>query len=103
MNMPQSEDPAASHSNASESVRTARQIDEVCDQFEAAWSQGSPPKIEEFLLDLKQIERLPLVAELLLLEVYFRQRAGELPQVEDYFPRFPELGAEALAAIVQRG
>jgi WD40 repeat protein/tRNA A-37 threonylcarbamoyl transferase component Bud32 len=71
----------------------ARRIDQVCNQFEHAWQNGPPPRIEDFLGDAAEPERSALLRELILLDMDYRRRRGETPRTEDYGSRFPELGA----------
>jgi tRNA A-37 threonylcarbamoyl transferase component Bud32 len=77
-----------------------RQLDHVCDHFEAAWKAGRRPAIEAHLADVPEPLLLPLLHELVLLEAHYRRLRGELPHPQDYAGRFPRLAAwleEALA------
>src|SRR4051794_702032 len=56
----------------------AERVEEVCAAFETAWKAGQRPRIEDFLGDTSAPEHVALVRELLLLEVYYRQRASEV-------------------------
>jgi tetratricopeptide (TPR) repeat protein len=80
----------------------ARQVDEVCLRFEAAWQAGQRPGIEAYLADAPEPARLALVCELILLDVEYRRRHADVPRPEDYQQRFPWLAptwlAEALTA-----
>ena len=64
-------------------------IDGVCDRFEAAWQSGGRPRIEEHLGSSAGEERSALLAELVALEIAYRQRHGESPGEEEYQARFP--------------
>jgi hypothetical protein len=64
--------------------------DAICDRFEAAWRAGRPPSLEELLEGVPQPERPALLAELLRLDVFYRQQAGEQPAAEDYRRRLPD-------------
>src|SRR5262249_37492899 len=55
----------------------ARRVEQVCNQFEAAWRTGTPPRIEDFLGGWCAPDRLALLRELVPLEVYYRCRRGE--------------------------
>jgi WD40 repeat protein/serine/threonine protein kinase len=72
-----------------------RRVDMACDRFEAAWkaaaSADQRPHIETYLDGIAESEQAALVHELILLDIEYRQRAGESPQAEDYRDRFPGL------------
>jgi serine/threonine protein kinase len=65
-------------------------IDRACDEFEKACRAGNVPMIEEFLLRAVPDDRDRLLAELLEIELDFRQRSRSFVQVEDYRVRFPD-------------
>ena len=67
----------------------ARQIDQTCDRFEAAWKAGPRPHPEEYLGAAGGPVRSALLRQLLLLDWDYRRRAGEQPRADDYHPRFP--------------
>jgi tetratricopeptide (TPR) repeat protein len=69
----------------------ARQVDEICLRFEAAWQAGRRPPIEDYLADTPEAARPALVRELVLLDVEYRGKNGEVPRPEDYQERFPGL------------
>jgi serine/threonine protein kinase len=77
----------------------ARQVDEVCDQFEAAWKAGQRPCIEDHLAGLPEPAHSFAQRELLALEIIYRRRAGESPQSADYHPRFADLVQASLASL----
>lgn len=77
-------------------------IDDLCDQFEAQCRSitvdsdsiappSSPPDLKEFLADCSPHERVAALRELLPLDIAYRQRAGQVFDVESYAARFPEL------------
>jgi len=68
----------------------ARQIDQTCDRFEAAWKAGSRPDPAEFLGAAAGPVRSALLRQLLLLDWDYRRRAGENPRAGDYHTRFPD-------------
>jgi hypothetical protein len=78
-------------------------VDRICDQFEDAWlkagSAGPRPGIEEFLPNASEPEHIPLVYELILLDVNYRRQQGENPQASEYQARFPSLDLAALADV----
>ncbi len=57
----------------------ARQIDGVCNRFEAAWKAGPPPRIDDFLDGWTEPERSLLLRELVLLDGDYRRQRGEAP------------------------
>jgi WD40 repeat protein/serine/threonine protein kinase len=57
----------------------ARQIDEVCRRFEAAWRAGCQPRIDDYLVDVVDEGRPALRAELEALERDLRQAEENLP------------------------
>jgi serine/threonine protein kinase/formylglycine-generating enzyme required for sulfatase activity len=71
-------------------TEVAAQIDPICQQFEAAWQRGDRPRIEDFLDEARADDRSVLLAELLWIEIAFRQKAGEQPNAAEYLRRFPE-------------
>jgi serine/threonine protein kinase/WD40 repeat protein/Flp pilus assembly protein TadD len=77
-------------------------LDAVCRRFEQAWkAAASPsrrPRIADYLGDTPEPERSALLQELIGLEIAYRRRAGETPQLEAYRVQFPSLDAAALAA-----
>ena len=80
-------------------VSLARRVDRACDRFESAWLAHEPVRIEEFLESCADEDRLALLRELIALEVYYRRRAGESCQPEDYASRFSNLDPAWLLAV----
>jgi eukaryotic-like serine/threonine-protein kinase len=78
----------------------ARQIDQTCDRFEAAWKAGQRPHPEEYLVTAGGSARSALLRQLLLLDWDYRRRAGDDPRAGDYQVRFP--GELALIEAVSR-
>src|SRR5262249_49589773 len=83
-------------------LELAQRVDAVSDRFEAAWRDGPPPRIEDFLADWEASERLVLLRELLLLELHHLGRTGQAPCIDVYCARFPEVNASWLAAALNR-
>jgi hypothetical protein len=75
-----------------------RRVDQACDRFEEAWKAGERPRIEDFLAAAPEAERAALFRELLLLELFFRRRNGESPDLEEYQERFPDHAEQVQAA-----
>ena len=51
--------------NQLDSTRIARDVDEACDRFEAAWRAGAAPRIEEYLAEVEAADRVALLRRLL--------------------------------------
>jgi WD40 repeat protein/tRNA A-37 threonylcarbamoyl transferase component Bud32 len=90
------------------SPHLAEQVDETCDRFECAWkasvAASERPRIEDHLGVLAAPERLVLLRELILVDVYYRHLRGEKPQPADYGTRFPDLDPDWLSnAVGNRG
>jgi tetratricopeptide (TPR) repeat protein/tRNA A-37 threonylcarbamoyl transferase component Bud32 len=78
-----------------------RRIDWLCDRFEAAWQADQRPRIEDYLAEVSEPERLALLSELLALELTYRRRGGERLSPEEDRPRFPQ-GGELIEATFTR-
>src|SRR5262249_28734767 len=81
------------------SLAQQREIDQVCQRFEAAWKAGQRPRIEDYLREMPEPGRSALLRELILLEADYRRLAGETPRPEDY-ERFPDLDPSGLAGVL---
>jgi serine/threonine protein kinase/formylglycine-generating enzyme required for sulfatase activity len=73
-----------------QSFAASRQIDEACTRFEQALRRGELPAIEEVVLVAAPETRQLLLHELLKLEMEFRSKLSEAPQLEEYKRRFPD-------------
>src|SRR5262245_65698417 len=80
------------------STREREQIDEVRSRFQNAWVAGQSPRIEQFMDEVAGPARLPLLFELLKIELDLRSRRGERPTRREYLDRFP-----AAADLVESG
>jgi tetratricopeptide (TPR) repeat protein/predicted Ser/Thr protein kinase len=67
-----------------------KQIDAICDRFEADWRSGERPDLSSFLASSPESARARLFRELLALDLDFRRAAGEPVDVRFYGERFPE-------------
>lgn len=65
-------------------------IDAECDAFIVAWRRGESPLLGEFVDRVDEPLRDNLGVELVRTEFELRQAAGERPQWEEYFNRFPQ-------------
>ncbi len=88
MDVPRGRDPRL------DSTRVARDVDEACDRFEAAWRAGDRPLIEDFLCGTTDSDHPELLRHLLDLELDYRGGLGESPGPSEYHHRF--LGHERL-------
>ena len=70
---------------------SARQVDEACDRFESAWQAGGRPAVESHLSAAPESVRSILLCELILLDIAYRRRTGDVPEAADYRVRFPTL------------
>ncbi|MHB1560835.1 MAG: WD40 repeat domain-containing serine/threonine protein kinase, partial [Isosphaeraceae bacterium] len=71
----------------------ARRVDAVCRSFEADWSAGRRPRIEDFLPSGPGPLREATAFELIALELELRREAGERPSAAEYRARFADLSA----------
>jgi serine/threonine protein kinase len=78
-----------------------KQIDEVCDDFEAAWQRGSRIRIESCLRLVPELARDDLLRELLENEIELRMKNGESLLLEQYAARFPK-HSDLVKKILQR-
>jgi tetratricopeptide (TPR) repeat protein/tRNA A-37 threonylcarbamoyl transferase component Bud32 len=92
---------SADHANGSRSdPNPPLWLLDLLQRFEAAWQQGHPPAIDDFLPTAEVERRLALVP-LLSRDLEYRLRAGQDVRVEDYLRRFAELTqAAALCQLV---
>ena len=65
--------------------------DQLCDRFEAAWSEGKRPRLEDYLAEDCGCDPGEFFTDLLTIEIEFRRRLGERPAREEYEVRFPDL------------
>jgi len=80
-----------------------RRLDPICDQFEAAWQQavGARPRIEDFVNMAAEQDHAALTAELLRIELAYRQRDGSTPTQDEYRQRLPGLARQLLLEVFQ--
>lgn len=80
------------------SLEQARQVEQFCDRFEAAWRSGPPPVVEDYLAQAQVGLGLVQLKELIQLDIHYRQARGETCLASDYLQRFPELAEAWLAS-----
>jgi serine/threonine-protein kinase len=78
-------------------------VDRLCDEFEDAWQKGLRPRIEDFLADASGDERDELLRWLIPLDVTYRRRHEETPEIRDYLELSPTLSVDWLAGVVRPG
>jgi WD40 repeat protein len=66
-------------------------IDTIADRFEAAWQQGPPPKIADFLGAEAGERRSALLEELVKIDLAYHWQAGDRRDLADYRADFPDL------------
>ena len=72
-------------------IAALERIDDLCAGFERRWQSGKPQSIEDTIpAGMADDERGLLLSELLVLEIDYRRRNGESPEVDEYVERFPE-------------
>ena len=79
---------------------SARELERVCDRFEAAWHGGDEPRVEDYLTELPPALRPALLRELILLDIDYRHARGLSPPAAVYHERFPELSEDWLASVL---
>ncbi|HQU41658.1 MAG TPA: protein kinase, partial [Pirellulales bacterium] len=75
------------------SVNSSSVVDQIAAAFDAAWQGGKRPTIEQFLRGPAP-DNMPLLRELVYLDMEHRLRAGETARVEDYLAKYPALAHE---------
>ncbi len=66
----------------------------ACESFEQSLTNGQPSQIEEIVADVDSELKLPLVLELLAIEIEWNLKKGQEPNIEDYEARFTEFVKE---------
>src|SRR5262245_46731133 len=84
------------------SLDLERQLDQICNRFEAEWKAGEQPRIDDFLNDWPHERRTHLFHELISLDIHYRSSHGGQPNAEEYQRRFPWLDPAWLAAALMR-
>lgn len=77
-------------------IESLERIDDLCAEFERRWQSNEPPTIESVLEEsISDLEQDVLLAELVVLDIDYRRRRGEVTAKQQYLDRFPEK-AEAI-------
>ena len=75
-------------------MASSRDIERLCDEFEAAWRSGKPLGIADFLLKVEEpADRSALLKNLIPPDVGYRAQSGDTPDANNY----REFGDEAVA------
>jgi eukaryotic-like serine/threonine-protein kinase len=78
--------------SAEQQVALVMQVDAACERFETDFRAGRSPLIENLLSEYPESARLPLLRELLALELELRRKQGDRPAADEYLARFPDRG-----------
>jgi serine/threonine-protein kinase len=73
------------------SIEQSIRLNQSCDAFEAHWRTGLPPDIADSANALPTPVRPAGLRELILLDLFYRRKAGQKPDAADYSGRFPEI------------
>ena len=65
-------------------------IDALCERFEAAWTSGQTPCLQDYLAEAPAGAGSLLLKELLPLDVEYRRGRGETPSLADYAQQIPD-------------
>ena len=81
-----------------EQLRVAQEVDSICDAFEEVWRQGQTPSLSEFLKSHRSAGNTDrpmstLFIELVKIDVEYREKRGETPDLELYAREFPSYRA----------
>src|SRR5947207_5606234 len=88
---------SADSSPAADSLARAREVDALCDRFEAALGRGTAGDLADWLPPAEPL-RGEALFELVRLDLEHRRCAGEVVRAEDYLARYPELAADPARA-----
>jgi serine/threonine protein kinase/formylglycine-generating enzyme required for sulfatase activity len=82
-------------------VDALQRVVAACDQFEAAWRSGLPPRLEPYLRGVEPAERDRLFRELLAIEIELRLKRGQAPTLAEYQKRYPDWAEVAALVFAQ--
>jgi WD40 repeat protein/tRNA A-37 threonylcarbamoyl transferase component Bud32 len=73
------------------SIAEKLHIDQLCLMFEAAWKAGAArPQLDAYIANVTKTKRSELLRQLLLLDLDYRRRCGEVPDRDEYVALFPQ-------------
>jgi tetratricopeptide (TPR) repeat protein len=78
----------------------ANRLAQIVQSFESRWQSNVRPSIDDFLGELPEL-RSALLAELAVLDLEFRLRAGEHARTEEYLQRFADFPNTAIPDLVE--
>src|SRR5262249_36317130 len=82
-------------------------LDPLCSRFEAACKAAAPgeplPRPEDYLGETPPPDRVPLLRELVALELAYCRQRGETPDAAAYRARFPDVDPAWIEREIQRG
>jgi hypothetical protein len=79
------------------SLRLPTELEALIDRFERAWSEGIPPRLEDFVPAAPGPDWPAALLRMALVDLQRRLDRGEVVRAESYIARFPELDTPALA------
>jgi WD40 repeat protein/serine/threonine protein kinase len=88
------------NSHRSTSSLSEKEIDRLCDRFEAQWKTGERPRIKAYLAQATGPIRSPLLREFLKIDLAYRRRRGEQPRYTDYEDLSPLLTPRIFRSVV---
>ena len=77
-----------------ESDSSEKEIDRVCDAFEAAWRNEPRPSISDFVARGTAAQQSKLFYELLLVDLECRRKVGEQPSRQEYLRAYPQFSSQ---------
>jgi hypothetical protein len=79
------------------SLQLPTELEALVERFERAWSEGIPPRLEDFVPAEPCPDWPAALLRMALIDLERRLDRGEIIRAESYIARFPELDAPALA------
>jgi serine/threonine protein kinase len=86
------------HDSDAWSLSLLERVNAVCTRFEDAWQADQRPGIRDYLGVAPEPDRPLLLRELLKLELHYRRKKGELPDLEEYRQQYREFVEQVNAA-----
>ncbi len=62
----------------------AYRVEQACERFESEWRSGGRPDLPAYIAGIDDLGRATLARELIAIDVHWRRRAGERPELDDY-------------------
>lgn len=83
-----------------QSLETLRRIDDLCDQYEAAWNRGEQPGIDDYLKQVEKDEQPFLLKALVALDLEL-QKSEALDSAEEKYIPFFEVDTEIISELIK--